>query len=299
MNVFIAKLLMFLLKIFAYLPLPVAHFFGAILGLINFICNRKSRKHARLNLSQSALIAPKNVNKILLKNAMENGKGVLETLSLWFKSLTTVISYVKTVHGWNAVELALKQGNGVIFLTPHLGCFEITSLYYGADFPMTVLYRQPKKTWLQPLILQGRERGNIKLAPANMQGVRDLLGALKRGEAVGILPDQTPAMGEGEWANLFDKPAYTMTLASKLALKTGAVVFMAYGERLTWARGYAIHITQLQSGVVNTVQGLNHAIETQIAQNPVQYLWSYPRYKIRQFNRDKLTEFLIKKNAAK
>lgn len=299
MNRIIPKLLLFFLRVVGYLPLPIAHILGAILGLIHFIFSRKTRKHARLNLSQSNLVSTKNLNKILLKNALENGKGLLETLSLWFKSHNKVITYVKKVHGWHAVKLALEQGRGVIFLTPHLGCFEITSLYYGAQFPMTVLYRPPKQTWLQPTILQGRERGNIKLAPANMQGVRDLLSALKRGEAIGILPDQTPAEGEGEWADFFGKPAYTMTLASKLALKTGATVFMAYGERLSWGRGYIVHVTQLENGAINTVQGLNQAVEGQIAQNPVQYLWRYPRYKIRQFNRAKLAAFIHSKNATK
>ena len=293
------KICLFFLEIISYLPLPVTHFLGVILGLANFAIHRKSRNHARSNLTQSALVTTENINKTLLKNAIENGKSIFETFNIWFKPHQKVLAYVKTVHGWDVVESAIQQGNGIIFLAPHLGCFEIASLYYGASFPVTVLYRPPKQTWLHPLILQGRERGKIKLAPANMEGVRGLLVALKHGEAIAILPDQTPAAGEGVWADFFKKPAYTMTLASKLAAKTSAAVFMVYGERLSWGRGYVIHITQLENGAINTVQGLNHAVEKQIAQNPVQYLWAYPRYKVRQFNREKLIEFLATKNANK
>ena len=104
--------------------------------------------------------------------------------------------------------------------------------------------------------------------------------ALKKGEAIGILPDQIPAAGEGEWADFFGKPAYTMTLASRLAEKTGATVIMAFGERLADGQGYRIHLTKVES--IATPDLLNQAIEQQIKQKPEQYLWRYNRYKTRR-----------------
>jgi KDO2-lipid IV(A) lauroyltransferase len=188
---------------------------------------------------------------------------------------------VEGVSGWDDVETALKAGKGLIFLTPHLGCFEITSLYYGARQPMAVLYRPPRQRWLLPLILAGRQRGKIALAEANSHGVKQLLQALKRGEAIGILPDQAPFEGEGEWAPFFGRPAYTMTLASKLAQKTNAQVFMAFGERLPHGQGYHIHIRRIAAGGIATPALMNAEIERTIAQCPTQYLWSYDRYKVR------------------
>ena len=132
-----------------------------------------------------------------------------------------------------------------------------------------------------PLISQGRERGKANLAPANAQGVKSLLQALKRGEAIGILPDQAPHEGEGEWAPFFGRPAYTMTLASKLAKKSGAQVLMAFGERLANGRGYHIHIEPIISGGVSSPKLLNQEIEKAIAQCPSQYMWVYDRYKVR------------------
>ena len=93
------------------------------------------------------------------------------------------------------------------------------------------------------------------------------------------MPDQIPAEGEGEWVDFFGKPAYTMSLASKLAEKTGATVIMAFGERLKNGAGYNIHLTKIDS--IATPALLNKAIEQQIAQKPSQYLWSYNRYKLR------------------
>jgi lauroyl/myristoyl acyltransferase len=70
----------------------------------------------------------------------------------------------------------------------------------------------------------------LHLAAADLSGVRSLLKALKRGEAVGMLPDQAPKTGEGRWLDFFGKPAYTMTLAARLA-SSGATVIMVWAER--------------------------------------------------------------------
>ena len=147
-------------------------------------------------------------------------------------------------------------------------------MYYASNYPISVLYRPPRKAWLAPLIDAGRARKNIRLAPTNMQGVRGLLKALKQGEAIGILPDQVPSAGEGEWENFFGKPAYTMTLVNKLAQSTGATVLMAFGERLPNGAGYIIHIEP-----EDVADGLNAAIERTIGRRPEQYLWGYNRYK--------------------
>lgn len=270
------------LKLLRFLPLPIIHGLGIILGLMSFLFNKDHRDHAVRNLKQYGLTNnDRDLKKLLFKSTLENSKSVLETFAIWFKPHTTVIHWVKHVVGWDLVEEALQSGKGIIFLTPHLGCFEITSLYYGAHHPMAVLYRPPRQKWLLPLITSGRERGGITLAPANAQGVKQLLQALKRGEAIGILPDQAPLEGEGEWAPFFGRAAYTMTLASKLAQKSGAKVFVAFGERLSFGRGYNIHIRAINAGGIDTPALLNAEIENTIKQCPAQYLWMYDRYKVR------------------
>ena len=187
---------------------------------------------------------------------------------------------MREARGWEVAETALTAGESVIFLTPHLGCFEITSLFIARNHPLGVLYRPPRKAWLEPLIVAGRQRGHVQLAQTNMQGVRKLLLALKKGGAVGILPDQVPHGGEGEWADFFGRPAYTMTLVSRLAQSSGAKVFLVFGERLSWGRGYIFHVEPVPAAGVATVAALNATIEAAVRRRPEQYLWSYPRHKV-------------------
>lgn len=272
-------MLKFFTQLLAQFSLPTIHRLGAVMGWIIHFFTPNSAKTLGKNLSQSGL-ANSNLKDIIKQNIAENGKSLIETLAIWQKSDSELLRLVKHVHNWQVVEDVLKAGKGIIFLTPHLGCFEITSIYYGSKHPITVLYRPPKLKFLHKLIEQGRQRTGVTLAEANASGVRKLMQALKRGEAIGILPDQIPAEGEGEWAPFFGKPAYTMTLASKLAEKTGACIIMAFGERLPNGQGYDIHLSKVDSIATTTL--LNQAIERQIAQCPSQYLWQYDRYKVRR-----------------
>lgn len=275
-------MLKFLIKPLSSLPLPKIHRLGSWLGLLMYFLMRNSREIIKENLKQSNLIKNnEDLQKTVKKNMQENGKAILESLAIWQKDNSEILQWIKVCTNWSSIEKSITQKKGLIFLTPHMGCFEITSIFYGSHYPITVLFRQPKIKWLSSIIMRGRTHSQVKLAPANTEGVRKLLEALKRGEAIGILPDQIPGKGEGEWAPFFEKQAYTMTLVSKLAQKTGAAVIMAFGERLPNGEGFHIHLTALANGAIATPALLNKAIETQIAQQPTQYLWSYPRYKIR------------------
>ena len=272
-----------ILKPLSSLSLSSIHKLGHIFGLAMYYVMPNLKRIALENMLQSGLFKNgASLNRALKMNIIENGKFVVESLALWQQSEQAKLSLVQPCKNWHLVEDALARKKGIIFLTPHMGCFEITSVYYGAQHPITVIFRRPKMKWLQKLITSGRTQNKVILAPANVHGVRMLMKALQRGEAVGMLPDHIPAKGEGEWANFFGKPAYTITLASKLAKKTGATVIMAYGERLPNGNGFELHLTKLADGAIDTPRMLNQALEKQISANPIQYLWSYPRYRSRK-----------------
>jgi KDO2-lipid IV(A) lauroyltransferase len=163
-----------------------------------------------------------------------------------------------------------------------MGCFEVTAQYAALHMPITVLYRPPKIGWLEPLMREGRNRPNVRLVPADVSGVRAIFRALKGGEAVGFLPDQVPGEGEGDWAEFFGRPAYTMTLAAKLAEREGVSCFIVFGRRLPRGRGYAMHVRPLAEKIEgeSATRRLNRALEELVRECPGQYLWGYNRYKV-------------------
>ncbi len=267
-----------LLKLVFKLPLPILHAFGVVIGWAMYLTDKKFSRRIRKNLAAANIATSVSEHKKLAhQTAQEIGKGLIESLAIWLNPQAKIVKWVKGCSGWEHVEQALSSKKGIIFLTPHLGCFEITAQYVGANHPLTVLFRPPRTKWLLPLMVSGREQGKITLAETNMRGVRSLMKTLRNGGTIGILPDQVPNLGEGEWADFFGNPAYTMTLASKLAHTTGATVIMTFGERLSFGRGFHLHFELV--GEDASPQAINHSIERLIRLRPAQYLWSYQRYK--------------------
>lgn len=211
------------------------------------------------------------------------GRMVTELPRLWLTETP-----VNALHGTAVVEQAWIKGKGILFLTPHLGCFELSvqgaAKQWSANHgPITILYRPAKQAWLAEMMLTARNRGGIQAVPTTLSGVRQMIKALRKGEAVGLLPDQVPPQGQGQWAPFFGKEAYTMTLAARLALQTGATVILARCERLPAGRGYELFFEELSEPLSDqldeAVVQLNHAMEHTIRQCPTQYLWGYGRYK--------------------
>jgi KDO2-lipid IV(A) lauroyltransferase len=271
---------MAVLRLFARLPLAWLHCAGAMMGWMVYWASPTYAARLRENLYASDVCGGDAQCRALLKAAIaETGKGVTELIAIWFGKDEKVAQLVVECKRWDLAEAARTRGNGIIFLTPHLGCFEIGGLYIAQRVPLTVLYRPPKKRWLEPLMIAGRSRWQAVVAPANLKGVRMLYKALARGEAVGLLPDQAPGVGEGVWADFFGRPAYTMTLVRRLQEMSGAAVIMFFAERLPEGRGYGLYFEEIPAARLDEA-ALNRAIEEQVRRCPAQYLWSYNRFKI-------------------
>ena len=271
------RFLSFLLRIAAPLPLRWLHAVGFVLGWAMYGMSPTYRRHLRGNLAQAGL-GESATRRAAIAAA---GRLVAELPALWFRPRAETIALVKSAEGVEAALAARAAGKSLLLLTPHHGCFEICAQYAAQHVPITVLYRAPKLGWLDPLMREGRAGANLRLVPADVSGVRELFRALERGEAAGFLPDQVPGLGEGEWSGFFGRPAYTMTLAARLAARPNIATFLAYARRLPGGAGYAIVVRpfpDLISGEKATDR-LNRALEELVRECPDQYLWGYNRYK--------------------
>lgn len=271
-------MVMALIRMLAMLPLPVLHGLGRFLGRCIYAMPGRYRDRLRANASQAGYTDPAFARRA----AAETGAMILETPKVWLRTeecLQRVSSDQEAV-----VQDALAEGRGILYLTPHLGCFEITARHLVQYGPITVMYRPPRYAALEPAMEQARNIPGLRAVPANMQGVREFVRALKRGEAVGMLPDQVPGSGDGVWAPFFERQALTMTLAGKLARQTGVAVIMLAGERLPHGAGWRMHYRRLPEPLPADPQALatlvNATMEDIIKCFPEQYLWSYNRYKI-------------------
>ncbi|WCM92422.1 lysophospholipid acyltransferase family protein [Acidovorax sp. NCPPB 2350] len=268
-----------LFRFFASLPLPVLHALGAVLGWIAFLASPTYRR--RFNANAALAGYPFARVRAAVAHA---GRMVAELPRLWLRADAPPCAIVGAEH----VEQAWAAGRGLVFLTPHIGCFELSvqaaaQRWSPGHGPITILYRPARQPWLAEIMRTARDRPGIRAVPTALTGVRQMIKALRRGEAVGLLPDQVPPEGQGLWAPFFGRPAYTMTLAARLVQQTGATVVLARCERLPRGRGYVLHFEPLPEPLSESLETaaaqINQSMERTIRQSPDQYLWGYGRYK--------------------
>ncbi|WP_418317255.1 lysophospholipid acyltransferase family protein [Piscinibacter sakaiensis] len=274
-----------MLKLFRWMsrwPLRWLHALGTALGWLAYGLSPTYRRRFAAHVEQVG------IGKAAARSAVASaGRMVAELPRLWLGGAASV---PWRCVGDELVRAALDNGKGLLLLTPHLGCFEITAQVYainhGAEHPITVMYRPARQAWLRDVMAGSRDRPGMTAVPAELSGVRQMMRALKRGDCVGLLPDQVPPEGMGVWAPFFGRDAYTMTLAARLAQQSGAVVLLTWGERLPDGAGYVVHYEPLPEALpadadaqAESAAVVNRAMQQLILRCPGQYLWGYHRYK--------------------
>lgn len=269
-----------LFRFFSVWPLWALHGLGAALGWVVFALSPTYRRHLLAHAAQAGVSRAD-----ALASVAEAGKMVAELPRLWMGGPVPV-----QMTGREHIDAAQAAGQGVLFLTPHMGCFEITARAYAelcGQTPgraITVLFRPPRQAWLRQVVAGARQGPGLETAPTTLAGVKQLVKALRSAAAVGLLPDQVPPEGQGAWAPFFGRPAYTMTLSARLAQTPRTTVLLVWGERLSWGRGYRVHVspwdaTPLPTDPVAACTAINAAMERLVLACPRQYLWGYARYK--------------------
>lgn len=267
-----SSLVLMLARLSALLPLAWLQGLGRLAGRLVLRGSAGFRRKTEDNLATAGL----PIQTLALASAAEAGAAACETLWIWFSDDARLKTRVRCEQ-FELLNAARVLGRGVILLTPHLGSFEVAARAAAFDAPITVLYKPPRDVVGRALIEGGRRQSTVHLAPASAAGVRALVRALRRGEAIGILPDQVPSHGEGVWAPFFGRDAYTMTLPKRLAELTGASVLLTHGERLPGGEGWTVRIEPFPGEP--SPEHINRAMETLIRRLPDQYFWGYNRYK--------------------
>ena len=272
-----------LFRFFSLWSLAVLHALGGVLGWLVWALSPGYRRQFRANVAQAGLTFEAAKPAIA-----EAGRFVAELPRLWMRPPGQSCLEQVQLEGGVHAERAFDAGRGVIFFGPHCGSFELgpqaLAELYGPRFgPITAIYRPARKPWLAALERLARNTPQLNVVPASLRGIRQMHKALKANQAVALLTDQVPPEGLGLWAPFFGKPAYTMTLAARLALQSDAVLLPVSCERLPHGRGYSLKIWPpvggLKTDVLAAVTLINKAIEMIVLSQPGQYLWGYARYK--------------------
>ncbi|KQV85680.1 lysophospholipid acyltransferase family protein [Pelomonas sp. Root1237] len=271
-------------RLLSRLPLALLHALGALLGWVVYFASGTYRRRFQANVAQAGVAWSEARPAIAAA-----GRMAAELPWLWVATRGKPLGDKLQWEGGELITAALAEKRGLVMLTPHMGCFEICAQAIAERFttpesPITVLYRPARQASLREVMAGSRERPGLATAPASLAGVRQMIRALRKGEVIGLLPDQVPPDGLGVWAPFFGKPAYTMTLAARLVQQTGASLLLIWGERLPGGEGFVVHVLPapaIPAEASNEAAAalVNGAMESLIRRAPGQYLWGYHRYK--------------------
>lgn len=275
------------LRISARFSLKFLQNVGAGVGLLLSRIPNRIRGTVSTNLSACYPDLSAAERQQLLEGALQEfGKAIAEAGPIWLWPKERLFELIHETESCRLFHDLYREGQGLLVITPHIAVWELVGLYYSSIYPVTVLYRPPHREGLEPFLCESRSRFGARLAPTTAKGVRALYSALARGEVVGILPDQDPGRGNGQFAPFFGISTNTMTLLSRLAARTKAPVVFSYAERLPAGEGYRLHCFRADPAISNeplegSLGALNAQIEQAIATAPAQYLWVYKRFKTR------------------
>ena len=285
--------MLFLIRAAARLSLRNLHRIGHLLGWLGLALSGTYRERLGANSRLADITEAQREEAIA-----SAGRMVTELPWLWLRPLHQPLGALVQWQGDGLIAAALDEGRGLLLLTPHLGCFEVAAQAvaerFGERTRLTAMYRPARQAWLRELEQSTRHRPGLDTAPAALAGVRQMIRALRRGEIVGVLPDQVPPDGMGVWAPFFGQAAYTMTLAHRLVHQTACAMLCIWAERLPRGAGYLLQVSAPTAHWPAPVGGaaaddaawqvacatlVNAEMERLIRRCPGQYLWGYNRYK--------------------
>lgn len=274
----------FLLRLLGCLPLRMLQRVGALLGRLALRQHNRTVQNTAVNL---CIVQPRlddAAQASLLRQVMaESGKSVVELAKIWGGGAGSALALIRDVRGEALMDAALARGKGVIIAAPHLGCWELLNYWLCRKTSMAILYRPPRIAAVEGLLRKVRGALAPEQVRADGAGVRTLYKRLAAGGTVGILPDQKPRAGEGNFAPFFGRDALTMVLLPRLAARTGATVLFGFAERLADGAGYRIHLLPAPEAIADAdmaiaCTALNQGVQNCVELAFAQYQWQYKRY---------------------
>lgn len=281
----LARLLYLFVGAFARLPWP---WLRALADGIAWLWWRSGGRESRVAGRNLELACPELLpgqREILQREILRTtARQAFETLRLWTRPHAENLRLIRETQGVDLFDAAIASGKGVIVAAPHYGNWELLNQWLTAHTPLAILYRPPESRLGEAFLRQVRGDGADRVTQirAEAAGIRQLFKRLRDGGVVGILPDQQPKHGDGEFAPFFGKPAYTMTLLPRLAERSGATVLLAYCERIG-DLAFALRIEPAPEAIASSdtivaTAALNAAVERIARRAPAQYQWTYKRY---------------------
>ncbi len=270
------------LRAFGALPIMLNRRIGGFVGFCLAFFDSNYYQISLDNISKAFPdLSPQQQKSLAKKSIIETTKNLLEIASVWRRPYSSLKQRILRVENLELIQGASPKG--LLLLAPHLGNWELLGSFLAQHVDITIIYEPSNLEAVDNLVIEGRCREGVKLAPANLKGVAMVIKALREGKCVGILPDQVPYLSNARIAaKFFGKDAWTMTLVHKLIQKTSCKTVMGVAKRVP--EGFDIIFSPADEKITSddeleSITALNRSVENCVRVVPEQYQWEYKRYK--------------------
>jgi KDO2-lipid IV(A) lauroyltransferase len=278
-----------LLKFIGVLPRPLARAAGILLAWTVYLLHGKLRRVGKKNLAMAfPEKSPYERAKILRGVFTSLGRQVAE-VCLFPKYTRENVSKTVVYEGFENFERALARRKGVLFLTAHLGAWELSAFAHSLyGYPLQVVMRPLDNPYLDRLTRQYRTMHGNKAVDKDF--ARGLISAMRKGETVGVLMDTNMIPSQGVFVDFFGIQACTASGIARVALKTDAAVvpgFTIWDPAINKYRlrfdpaAKLIRTGNSEADVVANTALFTKIIEDYVRRYPDQWLWVHRRWKTR------------------
>jgi KDO2-lipid IV(A) lauroyltransferase len=279
-----------IVKFLGSLPRPLARAAAISLGWTIYLVHFRLRQVGMRNLALALPNKTRRERARILRGEFTSLGRQLAELCLFPKYTRENVGKVVIYDGFENFQAALDRGKGVLFLTAHLGAWELSAFAHSLNgHPLHVVMRPMDNLLLDQLIRRYRMmHGNTTVDKDEF--VRGLLAAMRAGETVGILMDTNMTPPQGVFVDFFGIPACTASGMARIALRTDAAVVPGFTIWDPVLRKYRLHfdpaVKLIRTGddeadiVANTAE-FTRIIEEYVRKYPDQWLWVHRRWKTR------------------
>ncbi|MES2831924.1 MAG: lipid A biosynthesis acyltransferase [Pseudomonadota bacterium] len=278
------RVLLALLWLLHWLPLPILGRLGEAVGSLLFIVMRPRRQVTLINLNLCLpTLSERQRRRIAVQHFRAYARSIIERGVLWWASPRRLRRLIK-IEADAPVETYL--GKPLIFLCPHFVCLDVAGVAIALDHPACSMYTPQRNAIFDRALRRGRERFQPVKLFSRADGIKPVIRAMRQGLPFFMLPDMDFGMQNAAFVTFFGHPAATLTATARIAAATDAIVVPVVASYLPHYRGWQVRFHPCWKDypgpdILAATQRMNDFIEAQVRASPAEYLWTHKRFKTR------------------
>jgi len=280
------RLVLVLMWLLHWLPLPLLGRLGAGVGRLLFILIR-SRRHITLTNLRLCLphLSEAEREHIAKQHFEMYARSVLERGILWWGSEARLKRLIQVEP---KVPLEVIKAGPTILMCPHFVCLDVAGVAVMLESSLCSIYTEQRNKVFDKALRQGRSRFRPVKLFSRAEGVKPIIRAMtKDGLPYFMLPDMDFGVKNAEFIPFFGIPAATLTAMPRLAASTGATIVPVIATMLPNYRGWKVTFhTPWENypgdeDLTTATRRMNAFIEQEILKVPSEYFWAHKRFKTR------------------